>query len=71
LAQRRTKCGTWGIGGINGKEVIILKKCEGKVETYSRVCGFMRPVQTWNPGKKAEFKERKEFKSLTKKPVAP
>lgn len=37
------------------------KKCAAKVEVWSRVCGFFRPVQQWNRGKKEEFKERKEF----------
>ena len=30
-------------------------------EIYSRVVGYMRPVQQWNPGKKAEFSDRKEY----------
>lgn len=29
------------------------------VEVFSRVTGFFRPVQVWNPGKKEEFKNRK------------
>jgi len=31
-------------------------------EVYSRVVGYLRPVQHWNEGKREEFKERKEFK---------
>ncbi len=31
-------------------------------EVYSRIVGYLRPVQEWNFGKKQEFKERKEFK---------
>ncbi|PIR72159.1 MAG: ribonucleoside triphosphate reductase [Candidatus Nealsonbacteria bacterium CG10_big_fil_rev_8_21_14_0_10_36_24] len=31
-------------------------------EVYSRVVGYLRPVQQWHRGKKQEFKERKEFK---------
>jgi len=31
-------------------------------EVYSRVVGYLRPVQQWNEGKREEFKERKEFK---------
>lgn len=34
-------------------------------EVYSRVVGYLRPVQQWNLGKKQEFKERKEFKINT------
>lgn len=32
-----------------------------KCEVYSRVVGFLRPVQGWNPGKQEEYKKRKEF----------
>ena len=31
------------------------------VETYSRVVGYIRPVQQWNRGKVEEFRQRKEF----------
>jgi len=31
-------------------------------EVYSRVCGYLRPVKQYNPGKQAEFKERTPFK---------
>ena len=34
-------------------------KCE--VEVFSRVTGFFRPVQSWNKGKTAEFKDRKTY----------
>ena len=30
-------------------------------EVYSRVVGYIRPVQQWHKGKQAEYKERKEF----------
>ena len=32
-----------------------------KCEVYSRIVGYLRPVQQWNLGKKEEFKERKVF----------
>jgi anaerobic ribonucleoside-triphosphate reductase len=35
------------------------KQCE----VYSRIVGYIRPVQQWNKGKQQEFKERKEFAS--------
>jgi ribonucleoside-triphosphate reductase len=35
--------------------------CDGKTEVWSRVCGFFRPVQQWNKGKKEEFRERTPF----------
>ena len=34
-----------------------------KCEVYSRVIGYLRPVNQWNPGKKQEFSERKVFKN--------
>ena len=34
-------------------------KCQ--TEVISRVTGFFRPVQSWNPGKVEEHKERKHF----------
>jgi ribonucleoside-triphosphate reductase len=36
--------------------------CKAKTEVYSRVVGYLRPVQQWNHGKKAEFGMRKTFK---------
>ena len=30
-------------------------------ECYSRVVGYLRPVQSWNKGKQEEFKMRKTF----------
>ena len=38
-----------------GFRVVIL------VEVYSRVVGYFRPVNQWNPGKQAEFQDRKEY----------
>ena len=31
-------------------------------EVYSRVVGYIRPVQAWNEGKQVEFKQRLEYK---------
>lgn len=31
------------------------------VECWSRVMGYHRPITNWNPGKQAEFAERKYF----------
>jgi anaerobic ribonucleoside-triphosphate reductase len=38
-------------------------KCGAECEVYSRVVGYLRPVNQWNAGKQAEFEERKEFKA--------
>jgi ribonucleoside-triphosphate reductase (formate) len=34
---------------------------EQKTEVYSRVVGYIRPVDQWNKGKQAEFEDRKEY----------
>jgi len=30
-------------------------------EVYSRVVGYIRPVEQWNPGKQSEFDDRRMF----------
>jgi len=35
--------------------------CGKECEVYSRVVGYLRPVNQWNEGKQSEFAERKEF----------
>ena len=37
------------------------KQCSSPTEVYSRVVGYFRPVQNWNNGKKAEFRDRKPY----------
>ncbi len=34
---------------------------ESNCEVYSRIVGYLRPVDQWNAGKQAEFHERKNF----------
>ena len=36
-------------------------ECESDCEVYSRIVGYMRPVNQWNDGKRQEFKDRKLF----------
>jgi len=50
-------------GYISGKH-FTCPKCvvEQPCEVYSRVVGYIRPVQQWHVGKKEEFKKRKVFK---------
>ena len=42
--------------------------CGAKTEIYSRVVGYLRPIEQWNDGKQAEFADRKTFstKSATR-----
>ena len=35
--------------------------CGKRTEVYSRIVGYLRPVDQYNPGKQAEFKQRKTF----------
>ncbi|MBU0580654.1 MAG: anaerobic ribonucleoside-triphosphate reductase [Candidatus Margulisbacteria bacterium] len=35
--------------------------CGKKMEIYSRIVGYFRPVSNWNGGKKEEFKDRLEY----------
>ena len=36
-----------------------------RCEVYSRVVGYIRPVQQWNVGKQEEWKQRKPFEKDT------
>ncbi len=36
-------------------------RCESQCEVYSRVVGYLRPVQQWNNGKQEEFHKRKTY----------
>ena len=36
--------------------------CDAKIEVYSRVVGYFRPVSSWNVGKQEEWKDRKFYK---------
>lgn len=53
-------------GYISGKH-FYCPQCTVKqpCEVYSRIVGYLRPIQQWNEGKQEEFKQRKEFKTPT------
>lgn len=46
-------------------EHYVCPHCGKKTEVYSRITGYYRPVQNWNDGKRAEFKERKVYDVAT------
>jgi ribonucleoside-triphosphate reductase len=54
-------------GYLSGeKSVCPICQAEGKTtscEVYSRVVGYLRPVDQWNAGKQEEYKERKIYDS--------
>ena len=37
-----------------------------KCEVYSRIVGYYRPLENWNPGKSEEYKDRIEFNTRRK-----
>ncbi len=39
----------------------ICPRCGGEAEVYSRVVGYLRPVEQWNSGKQEEFRDRVSF----------
>ncbi|MCB8963682.1 MAG: ribonucleoside triphosphate reductase [Bacteroidales bacterium] len=39
----------------------VCPKCQSQCEVYSRIVGYMRPVNQWNEGKQQEFADRKLF----------
>lgn len=56
----------------NNVGIIKCRKCHEKdpilrnfqeTEVYSRVCGYIRPLRQWNPGKKSEHKDKKYYKN--------
>ncbi len=47
--------------GYIAGEVYKCPTCGRSTEVYSRITGYYRPVQNWNDGKLAEFKERKTY----------
>jgi len=44
-----------------------IEKMRTECEVYSRVVGYLRPVNQWNLGKKQEFDDRKVFEIKKKK----
>jgi len=51
-------------GYISGQHEICSRSgCGAKTEVYSRVVGYLRPVDQWNLGKREEFCQRKTFDS--------
>jgi anaerobic ribonucleoside-triphosphate reductase len=47
-------------GYLKGRKEVC-PECGASVEVYSRVVGYLRPIQQWNPGKQAEFEDRKTY----------
>jgi len=48
--------------GYLGGEHFKCPQCGRQTEVYSRVVGYLRPVQNWNQGKREEYRQRLEYK---------
>ncbi len=57
--------------GYTSGEHKLCPVCGANCEIYSRVVGYLRPVDQWNDGKQAEFKIRKTFDRSTVLASAP
>jgi ribonucleoside-triphosphate reductase (formate) len=44
-------------------EVNTLEQKRTQCEVYSRVVGYITPINRWNDGKRAEFDQRVEFEN--------
>lgn len=47
--------------GYLAGEFFECPKCGKPAQVFSRIVGYYRPVNCWNSGKQAEFKERQEY----------
>ena len=56
-------CPGCGVELMAEEEAFECPECGEETEVYSRVVGYLRPVATWNDGKKQEFRERTPFSS--------
>jgi anaerobic ribonucleoside-triphosphate reductase len=56
-------------GYVNGEHKQC-PTCGAKCEVYSRVVGYLRPVDQWNDGKQAEFAMRRTFDKSVVTPMA-
>jgi len=72
IENEEVKNGVFLVYDNNGEKINVLKcnECYAKnpaltnfqeCEVYSRVVGYIRPVQQWHKGKRQEYGERKEF----------
>jgi ribonucleoside-triphosphate reductase len=52
-----------GEHGYQAGEHPACPRCGAATEVYSRIVGYLRPVQQWNPGKKAEFGRRRSLRA--------
>ena len=51
-------------GYLSGEQAVC-PQCGESCEIYSRVVGFLRPVEQWNKGKQCEFEMREHYDKVT------
>ena len=49
----------------NAKEHVSEPRKRVACEVYSRIVGYLRPLQNWNKGKRQEFHERRPYRVKT------
>lgn len=47
--------------GYKAGKIEKCEKCDSPMEIWSRIVGYIRPIQQWNPGKRAEFDDRQTY----------
>ena len=47
--------------GYIGGEHFACPTCDSKTEVWSRVTGYLRPVENYNTGKRAEYADRLKY----------
>lgn len=50
----------------NAQPAQVVKEAKVPCEVYSRIVGYLRPVQNWNMGKKQEFAARRTYRIKVK-----
>lgn len=46
---------------MTAEELEAIKAKRQPTETFARIVGYVTPIKQWNPGKAAEYKDRKMF----------
>ncbi|HSO18150.1 MAG TPA: anaerobic ribonucleoside-triphosphate reductase, partial [Desulfosarcina sp.] len=46
-------------------------ECRQATEVYSRIVGYLRPVNQWNDGKQAEYRNRRPYEWRRTRPMPP
>jgi len=55
--------------GYLGGELESCPRCGSRTEVYSRIVGYLRPIEQWNDGKREEFRARKVYNLETVSPT--